>query len=124
MRSFAVERITAAKATPQRCRNVPEKQIDAHYASSYGIFAGEPKHTAVLRFTPERARWVADEHWHPQQQGQMLADGGYELRIPYSNPRELVMDILKHGADVEVVSPKPLRDEVIQRLRTALARYR
>ena len=65
-----------------------------------------------------------DEHWHPQQQSQLLADGSYELRISYSDPRELVMDILKHGADDEVISPKPLREAVKQRLRTALVRYR
>ena len=124
LRSFAVERITAAKALPQRCRDVPEKQLDAHYASSYGIFAGEPKHTAVLRFTPERARWVADEHWHPQQQSQMFGDGSYELRIPYSDPRELVMDILKHGADVEVISPESLRNAVAEHLQNALGHYR
>jgi len=124
LRSFAVERITAAKAMPQRCRDVPEKQLDAHYASSYGIFAGKPKHTAVLRFTPERARWVADEHWHPQQQSFTLADGSYELRIPYSDPRELVMDILKHGADVEVISPESLRNAVAEHLQNALGRYR
>jgi len=124
LRSFAVERITAAKVLPQRCRDVPEKQLDAHYASSYGIFAGEPKHTAVLRFTPERARWVADEHWHPQQQSLMLADGSFELRIPYSDPRELVMDILKHGADVEVISPESLRNAVAEHLQNALGRYR
>ena len=34
------------------------------------------------------------------------------------------MDILKHGADVEVISPKPLREAVAQHLRTALLRYR
>src|SRR3989338_3056995 len=123
LRSFAVERITAAKALPQRCRDVPEKQLDAHYASSYGIFAGEPKHTAVLRFTPERARWVADEHWHPQQQGRILEDGSYELRIPYSDPRELSMDILKHGAEVDVVAPVELRREVLEQLRKAITRY-
>ncbi len=124
LRSFAVERITVAKALPQRCRDVPEKQLDAHYASSYGIFAGEPKHTAVLRFTPERARWVADEHWHPQQQSRVLADGSYELHIPYSDPRELVMDILKHGADVEVISPEILRNAVAEHLQNALGHYR
>jgi len=123
LRSFAVERITAAKALPQRCRDVPEKQLDAHYASSYGIFAGKPKHTAVLCFTPERARWVADEHWHPQQQSRMLEDGSYELRIPYSDPRDLVMDILKNGAEVEVIEPKELRREVLQHLRHAVAKY-
>ena len=124
LRSFAVERITAAKALPQRCRNLSEKQLDAHYASSYGIFAGKPKHTAVLRFTPERARWVADEHWHPQQQSRMLEDGSYELRVPYSDPRELVMDILKHSGEVEVISPEALRDAVAERLKNALGHYR
>ncbi|MBI5438922.1 MAG: YafY family transcriptional regulator [Nitrosomonadales bacterium] len=124
LRSFAVERIVSAKALPQRCRDIPEKQLDAHYASSYGIFAGKPKHTAVLRFTPERARWVADEHWHPQQQGSTLKDGSYELRIPYSDPRELVMDILKHGADVQAIAPKSLCELVHERLASALAQYR
>lgn len=102
---------------------MPEKQLDAHYASSYGIFAGKPKHTAVLRFTPERARWVADEHWHPQQQSLVLADGSYELRIPYSDSRELIMDILKHGAEVEVTKPEELRREVLEHLRKAGAKY-
>ena len=123
LRSFAVERITVAKVLPERCRDVPEKQLDAHYASSYGIFAGEPKHIAVLRFTPERARWVADEHWHPQQQSLLLEDGSYELRIPYADPRELIMDILKHGAEVEVVEPEELRREVLEHLRQAAAKY-
>ena len=124
LRSFAVERITAAKALPQRCREVPEKQLDSHYTSSYGIFAGKAKYLAVLRFTPERARWVADEHWHPQQQSRTLEDGSYELRVPYSDSRELVMDILKHSGEVEVISPESLRDAVAERLRKALGHYR
>ena len=123
LRSFAVERITFAKLLPQRCRDIPDIQLDAHYASSYGIFAGEPEHIAVLRFTSEMARWVADEHWHPQQQGHMLADGNYELRIPYANPRELVMDIMKYGPDVEVLGPDELRQEVKSRLLAAMANY-
>lgn len=123
LRSFAVERIRDAKALPQRSRDVPEKQLDAHYASSYGIFAGAPRNTAVLRFTPERSRWVAEEQWHPQQQSRVLENGSYELRIPYSDPRELVMDILKHGAEVEVIAPEELRYEVLEHLRQAAAKY-
>ncbi len=123
LRSFAVERITAAKLLPQRCLDIPDIQLDAHYASSYGIFAGEPEHIALLRFTPERARWVADEHWHPEQQGNMLADSSYELHIPYSDPRELVMDILKFGPDVEVIGPDELRQEVKTRLLAAMNNY-
>ena len=77
----------------------------------------------MLRFTAERARWVADERWHPQQVGQFLTDGRYELRFPYRDPRELVMDILRHGREVEVVSPDALRAEVKSALEAALAQY-
>ena len=44
-------------------------QLDRHFAVSYGIFAGTPQQTAVLRFSPERARWVAKEQWHRDQAG-------------------------------------------------------
>jgi proteasome accessory factor C len=77
----------------------------------------------VLRFTPERARWVADEQWHPQQEGAWLADGSYELRIPYRESRELVMDITRCGAGVEVVAPSQLRKETAAHLRTAADQY-
>lgn len=77
----------------------------------------------MLRFTAERARWVADERGHPQQTGQYLTDGRYELRIPYRDDRELVMDILRYGPDVEVIAPEGLRDEVTRRLEAALAQY-
>ena len=124
LRSFAVERIRAAGTLSKCALDIPESKLDAHFASSYGIFAGQPKHTAVLRFSPERARWVAEEQWHPQQQGKSLADGSYELRIPYADPRELVMDILKYGADVEVISPESLQNTVAEHLQNALGRYR
>jgi proteasome accessory factor C len=76
---------------------------------------------AVLRFSRERARRVADERWHPQQGGQFLADGRYELRIPYRNHRELVMDILRHGPEIKVVAPDPLRAAVVGQLKDALS---
>lgn len=48
-----------------------------------------------LRFTPERARWVAAEQWHPDQKGHWDAHGHWVLQIPFSDDRELVMDILR-----------------------------
>lgn len=123
LRSFAVDRLREAKLLDQAAQDINEAQLDAHFASSYGIFAGEPKQTAILRFTPERARWVAEEQWHPQQQGHILEDGSYELSILYADPRELVMDILKHGAEVEVVAPEELRELTHKLLASALAQY-
>jgi proteasome accessory factor C len=123
LRSFAVGRVKSAAELQEPADTRTEAELDEHYASSYGIFAGKANKTAVLRFSAERARWVADERWHPEQAGQFLTDGRYELRIPYRDDRELVMDILRHGAEVEVVAPDTLRDAVAGSLRAALSRY-
>lgn len=123
LRSFAVDRVRDAAELEETANSRPDEELDDHYASAYGIFAGKANKTAVLRFSPERARWVADERWHPQQVGQFLTDGRYELRIPYRDDRELVMDILKYGPDVEGVAPDTLRDTVAGSLRNALSRY-
>ncbi|QSA96044.1 YafY family protein [Methylococcus sp. EFPC2] len=123
LRCFAVERILQAELLEQPAQAISDPELDAHYAASYGIFAGPAQTVAQLRFSAECARWVADEHWHPQQRGTWLPDGRYQLEIPYGNPTELIMDILKHGPDVEVIAPPELRTAVITRLKSALEKY-
>jgi len=123
LRTFALDACEAARALDEPALDVPEDRLDAHYADSYGIFAGAPDRVAVLRFAARRARWVAKERWHRDQEGRTLDDGRYELRVPYSNTPELLMDILKYGPDVEVVAPAGLRAEVAGRLAAAVAFY-
>ena len=123
LRSFSVDRMREARELDEPADTTPDAQLDEHFASAYGIFAGRADKTAVLRFSAERARWVADERWHPRQAGQYLTDGSYELRIPYRDARELVMDILRHGPEVEVFAPEPLRSFVRRQLEHTLARY-
>ena len=97
--------------------------LNEELASSYGIFTGKADKVATLRFSPERARWVAGEIWHPSQKASFDAAGYYLLEIPYRDHRELMMDILKHGSDVEVLSPKELRDAVASALAEAAGKY-
>ncbi|HEY6643101.1 helix-turn-helix transcriptional regulator [Povalibacter sp.] len=124
LRSFSIDRIGRCVVLEARALDLDAVQLDTHYASAYGIFGGQADKIAVLRFSGERARWVAEEQWHPRQQGQHLDDGSYELRIPYGDPRELVMDILRHGPEVEVMEPPALREQVLDQLNRTLQRYR
>lgn len=122
-RSFSIDRIERIDALAERATNISEEDLDAHYASAYGIFSGKADKIAVLHFTPERARWVAAERWHPQQTSVWHEDGIYEMRIPYHDHRELAMDILRHGPHVKVVQPASLRAEIRSQLAAALAQY-
>jgi predicted DNA-binding transcriptional regulator YafY len=123
LRTFALDAIQEAEELETPADDVPHRDLLEHLGAAYGIFAGAPEARAVLRFTPERSRWVANELWHEAQQGRTLGDGTYELQIPYSNPAELIMDILKYGPDVEVIAPASLRKAVAARLSEAAARY-
>jgi len=123
LRSFSVDAIESASLTGKAAKEVSDEALDRHFASGYGIFAGAETREAVLLFSAERARWVSRETWHPQQDGKLQPDGTYLLRFPYSQEPELVMDVLKYGADVEVLSPPSLRASVAKQLRTAAARY-
>ena len=109
LRSFSVDAIQRVKVLREKARNVASAKLDEHFASAYGIFGGQATAWAILRFSPERARWVQSERWHSEQQAEVLPDGSYRLRVPYADARELLMDILRHGRHVEVEGPESLR---------------
>ncbi len=123
LRSFAMDRIEALALLEDRARDVPEADLDAVLAAGYGIYSGSTLTWAALRFTPAAARWVAAENWHPKQRAGVAADGSYLLEVPYSDDRELIMDILKYGAEVEVIAPEALREKVRAQLQAAAALY-
>jgi len=124
LRVFALDCVRAAERLDEKAREVADEELDRILGAGYGIFSGAQTETAVLRFSPEHARWVAAERWHPEQKGRFEADGHYVLELPFSDPRELAMDIMRHGAGVEVLSPLALRQAVATMLADAAARYR
>ncbi|MDQ1362984.1 MAG: hypothetical protein QG652_844 [Pseudomonadota bacterium] len=111
LRTFALDQISQCNTLDAMAREIDNNTLNQHYASAYGIFAGEADKIATLKFNARRARWIEKEQWHPQQTGEWK-DNYYLLNIPYNNPTELIMDILKYGTDVEVLAPDELRAAV------------
>ena len=123
LRAFAVDAIKSVEILDRKTRDVADKRLDEVLGSGYGIFSGDKVSWASLRFTPERARWVAAERWHAKQKGVLHKDGSFELKVPYADDRELIMDILKYGGDCQVIAPKVLRDRVTAELERARHSY-
>jgi predicted DNA-binding transcriptional regulator YafY len=122
LRSFAVDGVRRAEILESHARDIPEKTLDAVLGAGYGIFSGRRLTWARLRFSAERSRWIALEQWHPRQRGKLQRDGRYLLEVPYADDRELIMDILRHVPEVEVLAPEALREAVIGKLRAGLER--
>jgi predicted DNA-binding transcriptional regulator YafY len=123
LRTFSVDVINDAVVLSKRAREIKDETLDETLGAGFGIFSGKKTQTAVLRFSPMRARWVSREKWHNTQDGHYELDGAYLLKVPYSDPRELAMDILKYGADVEVLAPVTLREMIREQLTLAADQY-
>ena len=120
VRSFGLDALKGVWLGTESAQEVSEEELAAVLDSGYGIFSGKSLEWAELEFTPVRAQWVAKETWHPQQEGHFTADGSYRLKLPFSNPTELRMDILRHLPDVKVLAPEGLRQAVREILEQAL----
>jgi predicted DNA-binding transcriptional regulator YafY len=123
LRSFALDAMVEAEPAEAPARDVEDAELDRELGSGYGIFAGTEVRTATLKFTPTMARWVSRERWHHLQESSFEPDGSYVLQIPYSAERELLMDIMRFGPEVEVLGPPELRGRVVAALQGALAIY-
>lgn len=123
LRIFSLDAVTQIEVLETAAKEVSDRSLDEAVGAGYGIFNGAPQGWATLRFTPERARWVAGENWHPMQESKTEQDGSYVLSFPYSDDRELIGDIMRFGADVQVLAPAALRSKVQKGFLEAAAKY-
>jgi predicted DNA-binding transcriptional regulator YafY len=124
LRVFSVDRIDQAAILQAAARQLPATLLEQELDTSYGIFPGARLYTAELQFTARAARWVAEEEWHPDARRSLRADGSVLLKVPYHHDTELVMEILRHGENCEVIGPPALRAAVAAALLAAASRYR
>jgi predicted DNA-binding transcriptional regulator YafY len=120
---FALDAVEDAHPLDTKAKEVALRQVEAQMDTGYGIYAGGHRHWATLLFEPQAAQWVSKEQWHPEQRARWVAQGGYELSLPYTDETEIVMDILRHGDQVRVTAPDALVKTVAARLRAAMQRY-
>ncbi|MFC0169157.1 helix-turn-helix transcriptional regulator [Pseudoduganella danionis] len=124
LRRFALDSLQSVRVLPETALDVPEKDIQKALDGGYGIFSGPEQRWAQLMFLNERARWVSKETWHPEQKGHFDEAGNYHLTVPYSDTRELVMDIMRHIPEVQVIAPQDLCEQVQRQLKKGLEQFR
>lgn len=123
LRRFALDAMADLQVSATKAKEVAINTVAKALDGGYGIFAGNKVRWATLKFSTQAAQWVAKEQWHPEQKATPLADGQLELTVPYVDLTELSMDVMRQGAEVEVLEPEELRQHVEAQLRKALSRY-
>ena len=123
LRTFALSRIESAVILKLKSKLIKRSVLDGYYSSSYGIFCGPPKSTAVILFTGVAAREVASEEWHPAQKNEWINDDTLKVMIPYGDDTELIMDIMRWGDGAEIIKPRSLRKKIAKKFDICSKKY-
>ncbi|HEU4324081.1 MAG TPA: WYL domain-containing protein [Roseiflexaceae bacterium] len=122
IRTFKIERIISAELLESGYEIPEDFDPYAYLAASWSVM-DEAEVEIRLRFTPAVAERVRESVWHHSQRLNDTADGGCELLMRVGGIREIRAWVLGWGADVEVLTPPELRDEVAEHARRMAARY-
>ncbi len=123
LRLFALELIEQAAVDPEKAFMLDKQKLRAHYANSYGLFAGDAKNQARIRINLTQAPWVENQIWHSGQKTIHRDDKSVVIEIPYHHSAELISDVLQLGVAAEIIAPPELRREIKQNLQQNLQQY-
>lgn len=123
-RDFLLSRISACRVSGEEFVPHPEAAWKPLLTDTFGIFQNRESFPVVLRFAPIRSRWVRGQIWHTDQKAEELPDGSLQLTISVSHEAEIIMEILKHGSQVEVLAPEWLRKKVGAEIEKMAKNYR
>jgi len=116
-RNFNVARIRTCQVEAETFALRPAEEWKPQVGKAFGIFQGGDIYPVVLLFSAERAPWIRDRTYHPAQTVEELPDGRLKLTLPVAHDFEIMMEILGHGAEVEVLEPVELREKVQEEIR-------
>src|SRR4030066_1702974 len=124
LRNFVFGRMSDLKVLENTFTIPKSFNIQEHLQSVFGIYKGPPTKEVTIRFSLGKARWVEGQVWHKDQKTKILKDGSLELSFPVADFREVMMEILRQGAGVEVIRPNVLRDLIEEEARSILKIYK
>jgi predicted DNA-binding transcriptional regulator YafY len=125
LRDFVLSRVKAIAPCPDKINaRFSSEQVSEYIRQTFGIFHGKKTNEVCLCFSKDVSTWIAEQAWHPAQKTFVKKDGRLCLTIPVADFREIKREVLKYGAQVEVLSPKTLRTEIKKEIEKMRKVYR
>jgi len=125
LRDFALSRIRSIEILSEPIK-VPKglPPIKDYIRKNFGVMTGKKSVEVNLKFAPEVSDWISEQIWFSGQEVRQNEDGSISLQFPVADLREILKEVLKHGASVEVVSPRELREGIRDEIQRMARLYR
>ncbi len=124
MRTFKIERVERIELLKEHYAFPADFDPNAMLAQAWGIwFTDEEPLEIKLRFSPRVAARVKETRWHPMEEVTGQPDGSLLWCASIAEPREMLPWIRGWGADVEVLEPQFLRNQIQNETRLLFQLY-
>jgi proteasome accessory factor B len=123
IRTFKLDRLEYVRVLDEPFTIPDDFDPEAYLSSGWRIMSGDGMMEVVLRFSAAVTPHVRERKWHATQKLEMMEDGGCLLRVEIAEPLEMQPWIRSWGAQVEVLAPGWLRDQIAEELRQAVEKY-
>ncbi|MEL6898039.1 MAG: WYL domain-containing protein, partial [Planctomycetota bacterium] len=112
LRHWKLDRFARAKILDDYFQPDAGVDLENYLKKSIGIFSGDDTTRVKIRLGKRSASYVREDPWHPDQTLQEQDDGSAILTVPAAHPREVLPEVLRLGADAEVLQPPEFRQAV------------
>lgn len=126
LRTFGLDRIVPASMQYAGRKFTPPLGFDpiAHFENSIGVTVlNQEAVDCVFHIQPVLKNYLETTPVHPSQRIAAMPNGLFELRLRVQLTFELIQMILGYGAEIQVIQPEELRNQIQANLRETLAKY-
>jgi predicted DNA-binding transcriptional regulator YafY len=125
VKSFGLDRMNEVQPTSMKFEYPTNINIEEKFKNCFGIISDDHYEAVEIKlsFTPFQAKYIKSLPLHHSQQ--IISDNEEECVIKlFLKPTEdIIMEILSLGANVKVLEPASLKNEISKRLKNVLAQY-
>jgi len=114
IRTFKLNRIIEITKLDKLFIDTRGFDIDEHFGRAWSMIPEGRLYNIKLRFLPKVAHNVTEVLWHDTQQHQFQDDGSVIMEFRIDGVNEISWWILSYGDQVQVLSPKVLREKIVR----------
>lgn len=126
IKSFALDRLRDLDILKKKFKLPDEFDVTEHYKYCFGIISpnGHQPEEVILSFDTFQGKYIKSLPLHDSQQ--ILIDNEHELRIQLEVfiTHDFFMELLSFGANLKVLKPQSLIDDLISNSRNILSLYK
>ncbi|TDW52735.1 putative DNA-binding transcriptional regulator YafY [Flavobacterium sp. 270] len=122
VRNFGFDRITDFRILETKFKQV-NCNVDKIYRHSFGIEKYEPAQKLLLEFSWQQGNYIKSFPLHASQKVVSDTEKGLLIELFIHPTNEVVMELLKYGAEVKVLEPIALQNTLRKRISEMMKKY-